>query len=324
MPRALAPAADLVVRRRPLTVLAVILAVGAVVPADVPFALLALVPLFGAAVHRPWPAAAAGVAALAVAELVHWAAWGSRGGIAEVAASTGLAIVTVAVGSVVRERRRGAERERALLAGQAVAEERLRIARELHDAVGHDVSLMVVQAQAVGATTTDPGVREATDAIADLGRRTMAEMHRTLRVLRDDDAARRPQPSLDALDDVLDGARAAGVDVRIAMEGAARPLDPALDASAYRIVQEAVTNVVRHAGGGPATVTVRYGPDALELVVADEGAGAAAVNGAGGGGHGLVGMRERAALFGGTLEAGPRDDRGFAVRAVLPYPDGAP
>ena len=185
----------------------------------------------------------------------------------------GCAIVTVAVGSVVRERRRGAERERALLAGQAVAEERLRIARELHDAVGHDVSLMVVQAQAVGATHDDPGVREATDAIADLGRRTMAEMHRTLRVLRDDDAARRPQPSLDALDDVLDGARAAGVDVRIAMEGAARPLDPALDASAYRIVQEAVTNVVRHAGGGPATVTVRYGPDALELVVADEGAG---------------------------------------------------
>src|SRR6185312_11397202 len=104
------------------------------------------------------------------------------------------------IGFAMRERRRGADRERALLAGQAVAEARLRIARELHDAVGHDVSLMAVQAQAVGATTTAPGVREATDAIADLGRRTMAEMHRTLRVLRDDDAARRPQPSLDALD----------------------------------------------------------------------------------------------------------------------------
>ena len=321
MPRALAPAADLVLRRRPMAVLALLLAVGAVVPADLPFALLALVPLFGAAVHRPWRTGAVGVVGIIVAELVHWAAWGSRGGLAEVAASAGLAVVTVAVGSAVRERRRGAERERTLLAGQAVAEERLRIARELHDAVGHDVSLMVVQAQAVGATTSDRGVREATDAIADLGRRTMAEMHRTLRVLRDDDAARSPQPSLEALDEVLDRARAAGVDVRIAMEGPARPLDPALEASAYRIVQEAVTNVVRHARGGPATVTVRYGPDALELLVADEGAAGAARNGAAGG-HGLVGMRERVALFGGTLEAGPRDDRGFAVRAVLPYPEG--
>ena len=145
MPRALAPAADLVLRRRPMAVLAVLLAVGAVVPADLPFALLALVPLFGAAVHRPWRTGAVGVVGIVVAELVHWAAWGSRGGIAEVAASAGLAVVTVAVGSAVRERRRGAERERTLLAGQAVAEERLRIARELHDAVGHDVSLMVVQ-----------------------------------------------------------------------------------------------------------------------------------------------------------------------------------
>jgi len=108
--------------------------------------------------------------------------------------------------------------------------------------------------------------------------------------------------------------------VRIAMEGAARPLDPALDVSAFRIVQEAVTNVVRHAGGAPATVTVRYLPAALEVLVTDEGGGGRATDGRGGG-HGLVGMRERAALFGGTLSAGPRNGHGFAVRAVLPYPE---
>jgi signal transduction histidine kinase len=117
---------------------------------------------------------------------------------------------------------------------------------------------------------------------------------------------------------VLDGARAAGVDVHIAVEGAPRPLDPALDASALRIVQEAVTNVVRHAGGAPATVTVRYRPDALELVVADEGGAGAGAAAERAGGHGLVGMRERAALFGGRLDAGRRAGGGFEVRAVLP------
>jgi signal transduction histidine kinase len=321
MPRALAPAADLVLRRRPAATLAVLLAAGVASPVDTPYGLLALIPVYGIAVHRPGRVAAAAGVALTCAELLRHLLWGSTGGVTEVVATGTLAALAVAIGLVVRERRRGAERERALLAGQAVAEERLRIARELHDAVGHDVSLMVVQAQAVGATTSDPRAKEATDAIADLGRRTMAEMHRTLRILRDDDAARGPQPSLAALDEVLDGARAAGVDVRIAMEGPARPLDPGLDASAYRIVQEAVTNVVRHAGGGPATVTVRYGPEALELLVADEGTADTGRNG-GAGGHGLVGMRERVALFGGTLEAGPREDHGFAVRAVLPYPEG--
>jgi signal transduction histidine kinase len=329
MRRALAAAADLVLRRRPLTALAVLLAAGAVVPVDTPFTLLALVPLYGAAVNRPWRVAGAGAAGVVAADLVHHALWGSRGGAAEVAATAGLAIVVVAVGSAVRERRGGAARERALLAERAVAEERLRIARDLHDAVGHDVSLMVVQAQALGATNADEGVRAATAAIADAGRRAMAEMHRTLQVLREGDTgdgdavARAPQPGLAALDDVLDGARAAGVTVRIAMEGAARPLDPALDASAFRIVQEAVTNVVRHAGGAPATVTVRYGPAALEVLVTDDGPRRATPrNGTGaGGGHGLVGMRERAAMFGGTLSAGPRDGHGFEVRAVLPYPD---
>jgi signal transduction histidine kinase len=231
------------------------------------------------------------------------ALWGGGGGWSEIGGTAAIAAIVAVVGELLRE--------------TAAAEERLRIARELHDAVGHDVSLMVVQAQAVGATAEEARVREGAEAIAELGRRTMGEMHRTLRLLRDEDATRTPQPGLDALDDVLAGARAAGVEVSLAMEGAPRPLGPALDASAFRIVQEAVTDVVRHAGGAPASVTVRYLPAAIELVVADEGSGAGS-NGPGG--HGLVGMRERAALFGGTLEAGPRAGRGFEVRAVLPYP----
>ena len=319
MSRALAAAADLVLRRRPLAALAAVLVAGVAAPVA-PFALLALVPLYGAAVHRPWRVAAAGAAATAGSVALRAALWGGDGWVAETLVTAGLAVAVVAIGNAVGERRRAAARERVLLAERAAAEERLRIARELHDAVGHDVSLMVVQAQALGATTEDARVRDASAAIADLGRRTLTEMHRSLRVLRDEHAARAPHAGLAQLDTVLDGARAAGVDVRIAIEGAPRPLAPALDASALRIVQEAVTNVVRHAGGAPASVTVRYRPDSLELVVVDEGADGVVAERPGG--HGLVGMRERAALFGGTLDAGRRASGGFEVRAVLPDPSG--
>jgi signal transduction histidine kinase len=223
--------------------------------------------------------------------------------------------VAVAFGLFAAARLAHAARERELLAERAATEERLRIARELHDAVGHDVSLMVVQAQALGATAGDPRVQEATDAIAALGRRTMGEMHRTLRVLREE-PTRAPAPGVDGLEEVVDGARAAGADVALVVEGAPRALPPALGATAYRIVQEAVTNAIRHAPGAPATVVVRYGPAALELQVTDEGPGP---DGNGAPGHGLVGMRERAAAFGGSLEAGARAEGGFRVRAVLPY-----
>ena len=143
-------------------------------------------------------------------------------------------------------------------------------------------------------------------------------MHRTLKLLRGDDAAElAPQPGLGELPELLERARTAGVGIELAVEGEPRPLAQSVDLSAYRIVQEALTNVVKHAGRAHTTVTLGYRPDALELTIADSGDGAPAAASAGG--HGLVGMRERAALFGGTLTAGPRDGHGFEVRASLPY-----
>jgi signal transduction histidine kinase len=188
------------------------------------------------------------------------------------------------------------------------------------------VSLIVVKAQALGATVPDDRVADATDGIADLGRQAMAEMHRTLKLLRvdEDDAAQRaPQPGLANLDRLLEQSRAAGLEVRLAVEGEPRELSQSLDLSAFRIVQEALTNVRKHAGAARASITVGYRPEALELSVVDSGDAAAIADRApDGGGHGLVGMRERAAMFGGTLTARPREGRGFEVNAVLPYGGG--
>ena len=211
-------------------------------------------------------------------------------------------------------------RERELLAERAVAEERVRIAQELHDVIAHNVSLIVVQAQALGATHADEQVTSATDGIADLGRRTMAEMHRTLRLLRagDDAPEYAPQPGLGDLDKLLAQSRAAGVPVELAVEGAPRRLAQSVDLSAFRIVQEALTNVVKHAGRARTAVTITYGPEALELTIVDSGNHQEGRRGAPGG-HGLIGMRERTALFGGTLTAGPRPGQGFEVHASLPY-----
>jgi signal transduction histidine kinase len=221
----------------------------------------------------------------------------------------------------LQERAERLDRERELLAERAVADERVRIAQELHDVVAHNVSLIVVQAQALRATVPDQRVAQTTTDIADLGRTAMAEMHRTLKLLRahEDHAAQRaPQPGLADLDDLLDRSRAAGLRVDVAVEGAARPLAQSVDLSAFRILQEALTNVIKHAGHAHTTVLLDYRPDALELTVTDTGDTAPPPAPAPGG-HGLIGMRERATLFGGTLTAGPRDDHGFEIHAVLPY-----
>jgi signal transduction histidine kinase len=165
-------------------------------------------------------------------------------------------------------------------------------------------------------------VTRATDDIADLGRRTMAEMHRTLRLLRASDEAPEfaPQPGLDDLGGLLDSSRAAGLDVELVVEGAPRPLAQSVDLSAFRIVQEALTNVLKHAGHAHTSVTIAHGPDALELTIVDRGDGDVGRGRSGApGGHGLIGMGERTAMFGGTLTAGPRPGAGFEVRASLPY-----
>jgi signal transduction histidine kinase len=288
-------------------ILAAILVVGVALPFSNPFALVALIPIYLA--RSRWMTIA-GTVAVGVAMAVHDLAWGLEAPFEAYAVSLALCVAAGVLGMYSGARRDAAARERELLAEAAVNEERLRIARELHDAVGHDVSLMVVQAQALGAA--HDSVREETDAIADLGRRTMAELHRTLKLLRADDA--NAPGGLADLDDLVDRVRAAGVPITVAIDGAPRTLARGVDQSAYRIVQEAVTNVVKHADRAPTAITLAYGDDALELTILDSGGGAP-----GEGGHGLVGMRERAELFGGSLTAGPRDGHGFEVRAILPY-----
>jgi signal transduction histidine kinase len=218
----------------------------------------------------------------------------------------------------LRERADQLQRERMLLADQAVAAERVRIARELHDVVAHSVSLMVVQAQALDALHGE--ARDAaTSQIATIGREALGEMHHMLDVLRpsggeEPDLA--PAPGVRDVPALVERARGAGIEVALAVEGEPRPLPAGVDLSAYRIVQEALTNVIKHARALHTEVSVRYGASALELSVIDDGTH---LGDGGVPGHGLVGMRERVALFGGTLEAGRRSDgRGYAVRAVLP------
>ena len=216
------------------------------------------------------------------------------------------------------------EHEREENARLAVAEERARIARELHDVVAHNLSIIVVQAgaerRALG--TEHPQTTEVLETIEDTGRAAMAEMRRLLGMLRrsDDELALAPQPSLRHLDDLVEQVREAGMPVDLRIEGTPRPLAPGIDLSAYRIVQEALTNALKHAGPARARVTVRYGASELDIEIADDGTNAAAVSG----GHGLIGMRERVAAHGGELQAGPDPAGGYAVRARLPLRGDSP
>jgi signal transduction histidine kinase len=214
------------------------------------------------------------------------------------------------------------ERERDERARVAVAEERARIARELHDVVAHAISVVVVQARG-GRAQLRAGEQQqsldAFDAIERTGEQALGEMRRLLGLLRQDDEelARSPQPSLARLESLAAHVRASGLPVEVRIEGEMPQLPPGVDLSAYRIVQEALTNALKHAGPASAHVRVVYGPRAVEVEVTDDGRG----NGSStaDGGHGLVGIRERVALVGGQLEAGPIEGGGFAVRARLPY-----
>jgi len=227
--------------------------------------------------------------------------------------------VPVVLGRMTYNRRRRIALDREAAAGEAIATERARIARELHDVVAHHMSVMIVQAGAARAVArTDPSAADAAlRRVEETGRTGLGEMRRLLAVLAADDGEdRAPQPGLARLDELLDGMRATGLPVEAVVEGTPGPLEPGVDLSAYRIVQESLTNSLKHAGGASARVLLRYGTDALELEITDDGRGPP--EGDPTGGRGLIGMRERAQLVGGELEAGQRDRGGFVVRARLP------
>jgi signal transduction histidine kinase len=202
----------------------------------------------------------------------------------------------------------------------AIAEERARIARELHDVVAHSVSLMTVQAGAARHTLDplDTEMHEALESIETAGRQALVELRRLLGVLRrsDEEPLLAPVPGLGRLDALVEQMRDAGLPATVRINGTPAPLPPGVDLAAYRIVQEALTNALKHGRPQTADVIVTYRRHELELTVLDDGR--SANPGSNGCGHGLIGMQERVSLYGGALEAGPRDEGGFAVHARLP------
>jgi signal transduction histidine kinase len=223
----------------------------------------------------------------------------------------------------LEERAARLEADRDAQAQIAAASERARIARELHDVVAHNVSVMVVQAD--GATYamdySPQRAREALAAISRTGRQALAEMRELLGVLRtvgEDSAGLAPQPGLKEIADLLASSRAAGLPVSFTVEGLPHPLPAGSALAAYRVVQESLTNARKH--GGPevtVAVTLRFCQDALKIIVSDDGEGGAAESD--GAGHGLIGMRERVEMYGGKVDAGPRESGGYQVMATLPF-----
>jgi signal transduction histidine kinase len=337
----LAHTLPIAVRRRwPLAVLAWGLATGVAFAALglnlVSLTFAVLVYLYTVAAHRPRLASLAGLAATEALLVLVWLA---RPGAIGDGGTLVLDGLIMAAGwwlgdgarrrqeAVASARQRAAELEEAReeLARRAVTEERLRIARELHDVVAHSMSIIAVQS-GVGVHVLDSQPEEARKALAAVeatSRQALVEMRRLLGVLREEAEPRgslAPAPGLAEVEALAAEVAKAGVRVEVHIEGTPCELPAGLDLSAYRIVQEALTNVVRHAGPATARVAVRYSPGQVALEVVDDGRGPGAEDR---GGHGLAGMRERAALYGGTLEAGPVPGGGFRVAATLPV-EGPP
>jgi signal transduction histidine kinase len=211
------------------------------------------------------------------------------------------------------------------LARQAVLEERSRIARELHDVVAHHMSVIALQSEAAPYKIQDlpPAGRQTFAVIRDAAREALAETRRVVGLLRQDDEGapeRLPRPGLDRLDELVERAQHAGLNVESRVIGIPRPLSAGADLSAYRIVQEALSNAARYAPGSSVRVRTRYGEEQLFVSVIDDGAADPVVSEPGGG-HGLIGMHERVTMLGGALSAGPTESAGFAVAAELPYAD---
>jgi signal transduction histidine kinase len=276
--------------------------------------------LYGLTVWTPPRTFAVAVVFVALTNVAAAAAAGGFGG--GVLFTVVTVCVMVLVRRVIGDRERRAqlaERERDVAAREAVLEERARIARELHDVIAHHVSVMVLQAGAERRALDGTGgaTHDVLETIESTGRNALVEMRRLLGMLRDEShGPLAPQPRLEDVPLLVGQLQDAGLPVELQVEGRQQPLPIGIELSAYRIVQEALTNALKHAGGAPATVCVRYGEDALELEITDDGS--SATPSAAGSGHGLVGMRERVALCGGRMHAGPNSDGGFTVHAVLP------
>jgi signal transduction histidine kinase len=328
-------------RRRPLAVLAVVLVANTLYyglgfpPTQFDFGLGIALYSVAAATRR-----ATSLAALATVLAVWLVAWTVGAGAYWRSASWLLvaylllwASVLWAWGRSVRVRRAAhaaelgaqaerAERDRSRAAERAVAAERARIARELHDVVAHHMSVMTIQAGAARRLLdSDPEqTRAALAAVEEAGRQGLGAMPGLLRALREDGqgGGLAPQPTLGGLDVLVAQVAAAGLPVALRIEGTPRPLPAAVDLSAYRVAQEALTNTLKHAGPARAELVVRYGRDALEVTAVDDGCGDPPPGAGRRDGQGLVGMRERVGLFGGELRAGARPGGGFAVSARFP------
>jgi signal transduction histidine kinase len=311
-------------RRHPVPVLVVVtaaaIAYGMAPLPDPPLMFAALLAFYTVAAHSSRPVSA--ICALVIMFLAVPPAlvFGDESDAADVAVGYFAGITAWAVGDAMRAQRERAswlEQRRADEAARATAEERARIARELHDVVAHHVSVIAVQAEAAQEVfaTRPERAQQAMADVATTARAALVELRRLLTVLRADGGAA-PQPDLGSLDALLDSVRRAGLDVTVREHGRPRPLDAVVGLTAYRIVQESLTNVIKHASAQRAEVDLDFEGEALVVTVSDDGV----TNGSssGGTGQGLVGMRERVAVLGGSLDAGPRATGGFAVRARLP------
>jgi signal transduction histidine kinase len=329
----------LVARRRfPGTVLALVVASGLAVAAlDLPLEILGvaiLVAVYSVAAYGSWSVALAGLAGVEVALVAVQltpgrtgvGTWlGNLGGVAAAWLLGRFAHNYRTYAARLEERTIELEQAREELARRAVTEERLRLARELHDVVAHAMSVIAVQS-GVGAHVADTNPQEAAKALAAIeatSRAALEELRRLLGVLRQEDepqGALAPVPGLADLDSLLAEVGKAGLAVRLQINGTRPQLPAGVDLSAYRIVQEALTNVVKHAGPAHAQVVVGYRDHDVTVEVIDDGRGAvtSASDGRVGSGHGLIGMHERVQAFGGDLEAGPRPGGGFRVAARLP------
>jgi signal transduction histidine kinase len=325
-------------RRAPLAVLGVCLVAAAAhqglgYPPE-PAMLPVLVALYTVAGTRALPRVAGLVGAVLVA-VVALIGWRARSSPQELLGAVSWIALAVALGEGTRaresylaaaaERAERAEAARAAETRRRISEERLRIAWDLHDLLSHSISLINVQASvATHVARTGGAARDdlvaALATIAEESRTSMAELRAVLGVLRTSDGAedeRSPAPGLDRLDELVAGAAARGVEVAVSTTGRARALPPAVDVTAYRVVQEALTNVARHAPGSRARLEIGYGDEVVSVEVFDDGPGSTDA-GAPGTGHGLRGMAERVAAVGGRVDTGPRPGGGFMVCAELP------